>query len=89
MSDHFHSGSSSAQRTRAAATDEAIRSWADFTALEYGSDWARFWKGSRPLRSDGRATPTVGALVQKPGRVFKQAAKTPTARPDLSGAGLI
>ena len=51
MSDHFHSGSSSGQRSRAAAEAEAVRSWADFTALEYGSDWARYGKaGSRSMR---------------------------------------
>jgi len=51
MSDHFHSGSSSGKGSRAAAEAEAIRSWADFTALEYGSDWARYGKaGSRSMR---------------------------------------
>jgi hypothetical protein len=51
MSDHFHSGTSSGQRSRAAATAAAIRSWADFTALEYGSDWARYGKAaSRSMR---------------------------------------
>ena len=46
MSDHFHSGSSSGQRSRAAAETAAIRSWADFTALEYGSDWARYGRAA-------------------------------------------
>ena len=41
MSDHFHSGTGSGASKRAAQA-EAIKSWADFTALEYGSDWARF-----------------------------------------------
>ena len=83
MSDHFHSGSSSGQRTRAAATAEAVRSWADFTALEYGSDWARYGKAaSRSMRL--RALPTVGAVILKPGRAFKRAAKTPTAGPNCS-----
>ncbi len=51
MADHFHSGSSSGQRSRGSAEAEAIRSWADFTALEYGSDWARYGKaGSRSIR---------------------------------------
>jgi hypothetical protein len=56
MSDHFHSGSSSGQRTKAAAAAEAIRSWADFTALEYGSDWARYGKAaSRSMRCKSAA----------------------------------
>jgi hypothetical protein len=42
MSDHWHYGSSGSLRTRAAAQRDAIRSWQDFTALEYGSHWARF-----------------------------------------------
>lgn len=41
MSDHYHYGNGSG-RTKRQAQRDAIRSWADFTALEYGSDWARF-----------------------------------------------
>ncbi len=41
MADHWHSGSGSG-RTKRAARRDAIRSWASFTAMEYGSDWARF-----------------------------------------------
>jgi hypothetical protein len=39
MSDHFHYGSSSGQRSRRAAETAAMQSWADFTVLEYGSPW--------------------------------------------------
>lgn len=46
MSDHWHYGSSGAQATRAAAQRAAIRSWQDFTDLEYGSSWARFGRGA-------------------------------------------
>jgi hypothetical protein len=42
MADHWHYGSSGAQRSKRAAQRAAIRSWQDFTNLEYGSDWARF-----------------------------------------------
>ena len=42
MSDHFHSGSSSGSPTRKHAEVAAIRSWADFTVLEYGSPWGRY-----------------------------------------------
>jgi len=45
MTDHFHSGSGSG-RTKAAAQQAAVRSWANFTAFEYGSDWAR-WGAAR------------------------------------------
>ena len=45
MSDHYHSGSGSG-RTQAAAQRDAVGSWASFTALEYGSDWARWGKAA-------------------------------------------
>lgn len=42
MTDHWHYGSSNGERSKAAAQKAAIRSWQDFTDLEYGSAWARF-----------------------------------------------
>ncbi len=44
MADHWHYGSSGVHRSRRAAQREAIRSWQDFTDLEYGSSWARFYR---------------------------------------------
>jgi hypothetical protein len=41
MSDHSHSGFGTGA-TKAAARTAAIRAWADFTNLEYGSDWASY-----------------------------------------------
>lgn len=56
MSDHWHYGNSSALRSERAARREAIRSWQNFVALEYGSDWGRYYRsGSRKMvcrRSD-------------------------------------
>lgn len=46
MADHWHYGSSGLQPSRAAAQREAIRSWQDFTNLEYGSAWARFGRAA-------------------------------------------
>lgn len=46
MSDHWHYGSSGSQPSRAIAQRAAIRSWQDFTDLEYGSDWARFGRSA-------------------------------------------
>lgn len=43
---HYHYGSSSGLSTAAAAQREAIKSWADFADLEYGSDWARYGKAA-------------------------------------------
>jgi hypothetical protein len=41
MSDHYHQGGGSGTSRKAAEID-AIKSWQNFTAFEYGSDWARF-----------------------------------------------
>jgi len=41
MLDHFHDGSGTG-RTRAQAQRAAIRSWAEFTAWEYGDAWGRY-----------------------------------------------
>jgi hypothetical protein len=41
MSDHAHSGYGTGS-TKAAARAAAIRSWIDFTNLEYGSSWASY-----------------------------------------------
>lgn len=41
FADHWHYASGSGP-TKKAAQAETIRGWQDFTALEYGSDWARF-----------------------------------------------
>jgi len=51
MADHWHYGSSGAHRSRRAAKRAAIRSWQDFTDLEYGSTWARYRRAaSRRMR---------------------------------------
>lgn len=49
MTDHFHYGSSSGQRSKKIARTEAIANWAGFTAFEYGDAWANF----RLARSKG------------------------------------
>ncbi len=41
MADHYHSGSGEG-RSKGAARAAAVRSWADFTNLEYGTRWAHF-----------------------------------------------
>jgi hypothetical protein len=42
MADHWHYGSSGSHSSRPAAQRAAIRSWQDFTQLEYGRAWAYF-----------------------------------------------
>jgi hypothetical protein len=41
MGDHFHSGSGSSS-TRKLAERQAVQSWIDFTAWEYGTSWGRY-----------------------------------------------
>lgn len=43
--DHWHYGSGVGSTKKAAMVD-AVGSWQSFTALEYGSDWARFQKAN-------------------------------------------
>ena len=43
--DHWHYGSG-VGATKKVAMVEAVSSWQSFTALEYGSDWARFQRAN-------------------------------------------
>jgi len=40
--DHTHFGSSNGHKTKKKAMAAAIRDWREFTAGEYGTDWATF-----------------------------------------------
>ena len=49
MVDHFHHGSGEG-RTKSRARAAAIRSWQEFTAFEYGTNWAYFrYAGSKSI----------------------------------------
>jgi hypothetical protein len=50
MSDHYHDGSGYGPTQKAALRD-AVGSWAGFTDLEYGSDWARWGKAASKTSS--------------------------------------
>jgi hypothetical protein len=54
MADHWHYGSSGSQRSRGGAQRAAIRSWADFTDLEYGSSWAHWGRAASKRLSCSR-----------------------------------
>jgi hypothetical protein len=56
LTDHWHYGSSGTQRSKKLAQREAIRSWQNFTALEYGSDWARYYRSSSRKMSCSRSS---------------------------------
>ena len=62
--DHFHYGSSAGQISERAAKVAAIRSWAGFVDLEYGSDWARYQRAhSKSLKCE-RSTSGWGCMVE-------------------------
>ncbi len=45
FADHFHSGSGDGA-TKPTAKAAAAKSWAEFTAFEYGTDWAHFGRAT-------------------------------------------
>lgn len=56
MSDHWHYGTGGPQKTKSRAQRAAIRSWADFTAMEYGTDWARWGRAKSKKASCSRSS---------------------------------
>ncbi len=42
MADHYHSGNSADQPSKAAAEKAAIRNWEEFTSWEYGGAWGSY-----------------------------------------------
>ena len=63
MSDHYHQGGGSGSTKKAAQVD-AIKSWQNFTAFEYGSDWARFSKAASKSMSCSASTSGVECNVE-------------------------
>ncbi len=51
FTDHFHSGASSGQATKAKAMAEAVRSWQDFVSFEYGSAYSS-WNRAHSKSAD-------------------------------------
>jgi hypothetical protein len=50
MASHTHDGQSSGGASRKAAEVAAVKAWAEFTAWEYGTDWAQWSKaGSKQM----------------------------------------
>lgn len=60
---HFHYGNGTGP-TKKAATSSAIASWSDFTALEYGSDWARFYRAANRGISCSKSSGEVSCSVE-------------------------
>ncbi len=64
MSDHWHYGTSGPQKSKSKARRAAIRSWASFTATEYGSDWARWGRAKSKRASCSRASGSWDCSVE-------------------------
>ncbi len=62
--DHFHFGTSANEATRKAAERAAIKSWAEFVDLEYGSDWARFSRAASKSMKCEQSVAGWGCSVQ-------------------------
>jgi hypothetical protein len=63
MLDHFHDGSGTGS-TRAQAERAAVRSWAEFTAWEYGDPWGRYSIASSKKMTCSRESPTWRCAVE-------------------------
>jgi hypothetical protein len=63
MSDHYHWGNGSGA-TKQAAQKAAIRSWIDFTDLEYGGRWASFANAASRKTSYTKETSGWSATVE-------------------------
>ena len=52
---HTHIGNGTEQRTKRRAIRSAARSWSEFTAWEYGTDWGRWrYARSKKISCNGR-----------------------------------
>ncbi|MEM9359231.1 MAG: hypothetical protein AAGB04_23860 [Pseudomonadota bacterium] len=52
--DHYHSGQGTAQKTKKKAIRSAAVAWSEFTAWEYGTDWAKWrYARSKAVSCDG------------------------------------
>jgi len=61
--DHWHYGNGSGRNKKAAMSDAAA-SWASFTAMEYGSDWARFTRAANRAASCSSTANGVDCSVE-------------------------
>lgn len=81
MSDHYHSGQSSNQPSKAAAEKEAIQNWQDFTVWEYGGAWGSYAASvAKSMRCDGAATSWSCTVESRPCRTDSRPAERPRKR---------
>jgi len=63
MATHWHSGSGEG-RTKSEARRAAIKAWQEFTAWEYGTDWARFNRAAQRRIGYSKLDNGWGATVE-------------------------
>ncbi len=65
--DHYHSGQGTAQRTKKRAIRSAARAWSEFTAWEYGTDWAKWrYARSKAVSCDGPKGAVICSVEARP-----------------------
>lgn len=64
MDGHFHSGNSSGAKDKKIAMAEAIKSWAGFTAFEYGTDWANWNKAANKSANCSQGASGWGCSIE-------------------------
>lgn len=64
MDGHYHSGNSSGAKDKKLAMAEAIKSWAGFTAFEYGTDWANWNKAANKSANCSQGASGWGCSIE-------------------------
>ncbi|KUO56918.1 MAG: hypothetical protein APF80_11330 [Alphaproteobacteria bacterium BRH_c36] len=64
FTDHTHTGTSSGQKSEKAAVAAAVKDWQEFTAFEYGTDWAYFKNAQGSGKSCTRETSGWSCTVE-------------------------
>ncbi len=62
--DHYHYGSSAGATSQRAAKISAVKSWAGFVDLEYGSDWARYARAHSKAMTCDRSSGGWSCMVE-------------------------
>lgn len=62
--DHLHVGNSSGKSSERRALRAAITSWEEFTAAEYGTDWAYFRNAIKKMKGCSKDSEGWGCTVE-------------------------
>lgn len=64
FTDHTHVGNSAGAKTQKTALKAAVKDWQEFTAFEYGTDWAYFKNAHGRMKSCSKDTAGWGCTVE-------------------------